>query len=180
MHPVRTVTYELKSGRTPVYLDDEGPFGTLTYVDVAAGRLSYGQTFTLDEHPVLSSLEAHVLPEFGVRVVRFCRRNAKADDYAYYVDDDYDYYVDIVSVTEQGERWVVRDLYLDVLVFNGVRAKILDTDEYLAARAEGHMDAPEADDALLKLHEFLDGLARNGHSLERYLETQGVSLTWRR
>lgn len=179
MHPVRTVTYDL-TAKPPQYLGYDGPFGTLTYVDVAAGRLSYRLEFTADEHPVLSSLEAHVLPEFGVRVVRFCRRNAEADDYAYYVDDDYDYYVDIVSVTEQGERWVVRDLYLDVLVFNGVRAKILDTDEYLVARAEGHMDAPEADDALLKLHDFVDGLARYGHSLERYLETQGVSLTWRR
>lgn len=180
MHPVRVMTYDMTPGRDALYLDNDGPFGRLTYIEATAGKLSYGLEFTADEHPVLSSLEAHVLPELSVRVVRFRRRNAKADDYAYYVDDDYDYYVDIVRVVAQGEQWVVRDLYLDVLVFDGVRAKILDTDEYLEACAEGHMDEDEAGYGLLKLHAFLDGLAKREYTLSRYLASQGVTLTWRR
>jgi predicted RNA-binding protein associated with RNAse of E/G family len=172
MHPVRVNTYNLIPGELR-HLENGLERGTLSYLEMAEGRLAYAFEFSPEEHPTLKALEAHVLPELGLRVVRFEHREALPPG-------DYDYYVDIVSVTEQGERWVVRDLYLDVLVFNEVRAKILDTDEYLAARAEGHMDAHEADEALLKLHDFLDGLARYGYSLERYLETQGVSLTWRR
>lgn len=173
MHPVRTVTYDLEAVSGPVHLEGPSPFGRLTRVDVTKEKLSYGLEFTLDEHPKLAGLEAHVLPVLGVRVSHFEHREKLPPG-------DYDYYVDIVCVTEQGERWVVRDLYLDVLIFDGVRTKILDTDEYLAARVEGHMDAGEADDALLNLHAFLDGMARYGHSLERYLESQGVTLTWRK
>ncbi len=173
MHPVRTNTYDLEAVNGPVHLEGQSPLGRLTYVDVTGEKLSYGLELTLDEHPKLEGLEAHVLPELGLRVVRLEYRKDHAPD-------DSDYYVDIVRVAEQGERWVVRDLYLDVLVFDGVKTKILDTDEYLEALAEGHMDAAEASDALLNLHSFIDGLARHGHSLARYLGSQGVTLTWRR
>lgn len=173
MHSVRVNTYNLMPGKEPRHLENGLERGTLSYLDMAEGQLSYALEFSPEEHPKLKALEAHVLPELGIRVVRFEHRTALPPG-------DYDYYVDIVRVSEQGERWVVRDLYLDVLVFDGVRTKILDTDEYLEARAEGHMDADEADDALLNLHAFIDGLARCGHSLARYLASQGVSLAWRR
>lgn len=171
MHPVRVTTYDLTPSREPLHTDAEGPFGKLVYAEVSGGRLAYDLELGEGEHPLLTRIQGHVLPAHGLKVVRFTRRRPERDDY--------DYYVDIVRVTEQGERWVVRDLYLDVLVFDGVRAKVLDTDEYLAAAAEGHMDEREAEYALLKLHDFIDGLARHGYTLSRYLASQGVTLTWR-
>lgn len=173
MHVVRVNTYTLTPGKEPRHLENGLELGTFSYFETAERQLSYAFEFSHQEHPKLKGLEAHVLPELGIRVVRFEHREAL-------LPDDYDYYVDIVRVAEQGVRWVVRDLYLDVLVFDGVRAKILDTDEYLEARAERHMDEAEAGYALLKLHEFMDGMGQHGYTLSRYLGAQGVTLTWRR
>ncbi len=172
MHPARVTTYDLTPGREPLHTDAEGPFGRLVYTEVSGGRLAYDLELGEGEHPLLSRIQGHVLPAHGLKVVRFTRRRPERDDF--------DYYVDIVRVVDQGERWVVRDLYLDVLVFDGIRARVLDTDEYLEAMAEGHMDDSEAAYALLKLHDFLGGLARHGYRLAQFLESQGVSLSWRR
>ena len=92
----------------------------------------------------------------GVEISRFGYREA------YRPENPFDYYVDIVSVPEQGEFWTVRDFYLDVLVYDGERVKILDTDEYLAAIQEGHLTADEAAHALTALHTFVNDLARHG------------------
>ena len=173
MHPVRTVVYDLVNRREPRYLEGETPLATLTYLNALGKQLSYGLAFTSEEHPLLAAIEAHVLPNLGIRVSRFKRRREHAVD-------DYDYYVDIVNVVERGERWVVRDLYLDVLVFEGEQAKILDTDEYLAAITEGHLEADEAAYALETAHTLLNKLAQHEYNLEMYLQTEGVTLTWRK
>ncbi len=169
MHPVREYTYLLtqklcvhvrgEKTELPEYLC-ESPHG-----------LSYGVAFAEQQHPKLCYRESHVLPELGLEVSRFSHWRE-----AFW--GGFDYYVDIARVAERGERWVVRDLYLDVLVYEGKRAEILDTDEYLEAVQEGHLKAEEAAYALDTAHKLLNGLAHHGYSLETYLQAEGVTLTW--
>ena len=124
------------------------------------------------DHPESLAMRGQVLPNLGIQVVRFEYRKPKR------THANFDYYVDVMQVSEQGERWVVRDLYLDILVFEGKRAEILDTDEYLAAIQEGHLNADEAAYALTTAHSLLNGLAKYGYSLEAYLQAEGVTLAW--
>ena len=55
---------------------------------------------------------------------------------------------------------------------------VLDTDEFLAAQAAGYMTAEEAAGAITTLHGLLNGLAKNGYSLETYLATHNIILEW--
>lgn len=143
------------------------------YLYESSHGLSYGVAFTEQQHPKLRYRESHVLPELGIEVSRFSYRHE-----AFW--RGFDYYVDMACVAERGERWVVRDLYLDVLVYEGKRAEILDTDEYLAAIQENHLNTEETVHALNAAHQLLNGLAYHGYSLEAYLQAKGVTLTWRR
>ncbi len=117
------------------------------------------------------AIEAHVLSALHLQVVRFDWREGEGYDY--------DYYLDIVRVVEVGEeRWVVRDLYLDLVVYDDERAVVLDPDEYLAALREGHLGEWEREHALTVTHEVRNGLAGCGYSLERFLLERGVALDW--
>jgi predicted RNA-binding protein associated with RNAse of E/G family len=120
------------------------------------------------------TMQAHVLPALHLQVVKVFWRERPSYDYG----DGYDYYLDIVRVAETGERWVVRDLYLDLVVFEGHKVEVLDTDEYLEALHEGHFEPGEAEHALTVTHETLNGLAECGYSLESYLAAKGITLTW--
>jgi predicted RNA-binding protein associated with RNAse of E/G family len=172
MHPVTEAVYELKTNQRVRHKGGHAELGRLSYQEVAPSGLSY--RVELDDHPQVSAMRGQVLPGLGLQVVQFEYLEPKP------LHADFNYYVDIVRVTEQGERWVVRDLYLDVLVYEGSGAKILDTDEYLSALQEGHLEADEADYTLKTAHVLLNVLAKHGHSLESYLQTEGVTLTWPR
>ena len=169
MHPVREYVYT--PAKNLCVHTQSGEMETLEYISETPNGLSYLALFDEHRHPKLRARESHVLPRLGVEVSRFEYRRQRTPD-------DFDYYIDIACVTEQGERWVVRDLYLDVLVFTGERAKILDTDEYLAAITEGHLEADEAAYALETAHTLVNKLAQHGYNLENYLQTEGVTLTW--
>lgn len=116
------------------------------------------------------AMQAHIIPELHLQVVRFNWREGQARDF--------DYYIDVIRVVEQGECWVVRDLYLDLIVYEGHKVEILDTDEYLAGLAEGHMDCAEAEHALNVTHTTLNMLAEHDYSLEAYLKRHSIRLSW--
>lgn len=170
MHPVREYTYVLADRRC--VHKQGGEVEALEYLSETSNGLSYLALFDEVRHPKLWCRESHVLPKLGIEISRFGYREA------YRPENPFDYYIDIVQVPEQGECWTVRDLYLDVLVFDGERAEILDTDEYLAALQEGHLATDEA--ALESAHALLNNLATFGYSLEAYLHSEGVTLTWHR
>lgn len=169
MHPVRIYTYATAQ---KLCAHANGTW-YLEYAEANPSQLTYGLRLDEGYHPKIGYRESHVLPGLGLEISRFGYRNQAEWE-------GFDYYVDIISVPEQGERWTVRDLYLDVLVFEGERAKILDTDEYLAALQEGHLGADEAAYALETAHALLNNLATFGYSLEAYLHSEGVTLTWHR
>jgi hypothetical protein len=77
------------------------------------------------------------------------------------LDDPQTWYVDLVTVrrrdADRGECYVVRDLYLDVIVpVDGRHHRLLDLDEYADAIAEGSLDLEDALDGLRRWQAFLD------------------------
>lgn len=171
MHPVREYRYDPAA---KVYLHvTTGETEGLEYAAEAPFGFSYCAVFDEARGPKIGYRESHVLPRLGLKVSRLGYRNRAERE-------GFDYYVDIISVPEQGDLWTVRDLYLDVHVYDGERVKILDTDEYLAAVQEGHLTADEAAHALTALHAFVNGLAQHGYTLDAYLQAEGVTLSWRK
>ena len=116
------------------------------------------------------TMQAHVLSNLHLQVSTMEWREGEGYDY--------DYYLDIVRVVETGKRWVVRDLYLDILVYEGRKVQVLDTDEYLEAVAEGHLGRAEAEHALNVTHDTLNALSKHGNSLEAYLKELDIRLEW--
>ena len=72
------------------------------------------------------------------------------------------WYVDLVKVEVQCDRYIFRDLYIDVIVpTDGRHYRMLDLDEYADAMSDG----------TLPLDDAIDGLRRWQHFLDRYLHT---------
>ncbi len=165
MHPVTEAVYDFEKRQRVRHRMEQAEISRLTHYDVALNELAYVAEH--DDHSESLLMRGQVLPDLGLQVVQFEYREPKRPH------ANFDYYVDMVRVSEQGERWVVRDLYLDILVYEGVKAEIIDTDEYLAAVQEGHLDTEEAAYALTTAHTLLNGLAKHKYSLDAYLRAEG-------
>jgi hypothetical protein len=85
-------------------------------------------------------------------------------------DDPQTWYVDLARVDRRGRRYVVRDLYLDVIVpTDGRHQRLLDLDEFAEAIETGALSTAEAVDGLRRWQRFLD----------RYLHTdRDPQATW--
>ncbi|MGH3825589.1 MAG: DUF402 domain-containing protein [Pseudonocardiaceae bacterium] len=124
------------------------------------------------DHALIYAMESWLLPAIGLRITdRF---------YASEHPCDGDYYVDVVRVGVEGRCWRTEDLYLDLVVRPGRSVEVLDTDEFLDAVLAGLLDRSVAQQALATTYRALDGLARHGYRLERWLSTLGVAPTWSR
>ena len=121
----------------------------------------------------ISYMQGHFIAELGFPISRFAWKP--------HVDETkkLDYYIDIVNLVEHSDSsWHYRDLYFDIALYEGQRADILDTDEYLAACEAGYLDAEEASFAVEKLHDVLNLLAKHAYSLEAILRSRNISLEW--
>ncbi|AWN22939.1 RNA-binding protein [Deinococcus irradiatisoli] len=119
-------------------------------------------------HPRIRAWQAHLLPALGLQVCR----------YEFHGPREHDYYLDLATITARGGVWEMRDHYLDVLLWEGVRAEVVDQDEFLAAVQAGHLSAQQARSVQVQAEGLLTGLARHGHDLRAYLGAHGVELQW--
>ena len=74
--------------------------------------------------------------------------------------------------------WRTTDLYLDITVRTGRDLEVLDTDEVLAAMQAGLIDHPTAVRAFERTHRAVEGIARAGYDVDKWLVGQGVPVTW--
>lgn len=118
----------------------------------------------LVDHPHIAAMKAYLLPALGLQVNRW--KHHPGSEYAWY-----DFYADIMAFDVEETCWTSRDLYLDVIVTEGKGARILDTGEFLGARAEGLLTAAEAEFALTTAHNLLNGLGSCGYSLRAWLRS---------
>lgn len=119
-------------------------------------------------HPRIRAWQAHLLPALGLQVCR----------YEFHGPREHDYYIDLATITQAGGIWTLTDHYLDVLVWEGVRAELIDQDEFMAAVRAGYLDVARAQAVWAQAQALLRGLAEHGHDVQAYLAAQNVRLSW--
>ncbi|MGQ4599943.1 DUF402 domain-containing protein [Nocardia sp. R6R-6] len=116
-------------------------------------------------------LESWLLPELALRATVVRRSPAHHRDAGYRLD--------IGEFTRIGpKRWKAVDHYLDIVVRRGRPAELLGVDELLAAHAAGLVDPTHAHRAFERATTVLEALAAHDHSVEDWLATRGITLTW--
>ncbi|MGB3334846.1 MAG: DUF402 domain-containing protein [Mycobacterium sp.] len=115
-------------------------------------------------------LESWLLPSLGLRATVF--------HFSPGHERDQDFYLDVGEYTAGPQRWHSRDHYLDLVVRTASDVELADTDELMAAVAEGLLSQHDAEQAVLRAVAAVDGLARNGYDLHRWLAGQGMPVTW--
>jgi predicted RNA-binding protein associated with RNAse of E/G family len=122
-------------------------------------------------HERLAGTTCWMLPTLGLRVISWIPRPG--------VEDLEDYYIDMAAITVDDGVWRMVDHYLDIVVWTGHRAEVLDQDEFVVAVLAGHLDAGTAEGALAAGYRVLEGLAAHGYDLDRWLRTAyGIELSW--
>jgi predicted RNA-binding protein associated with RNAse of E/G family len=116
-------------------------------------------------------LQSWLLPDLGLRVTQFSFNPEH--------QRDQDFYADVVRITRNGSRWVTTDLYLDLVLKDGISARVIDTDELVAAVAGGLLSPKDAEYALETTYTAIEGLAIHGYDLAAWLSTRNIALTWK-
>lgn len=154
-HDVCAREHHTNTGCRPVQLYHETPHG-----------LYVARPFV--SHPRIRYWQAHLLPD---RHLVVCR-------YDFHDRREHDYYIDVAQITRDGHVWSVRDLYLDIVLHDGLMAEIIDTDELLAARDSGYITEREMHRAVTVAHDTLATLARARYSLRDWQDAHGLMLDW--
>lgn len=167
MHPPKVSRYDVAARTHTVSKGDVYPVERFEQGD---GWLYLERP--LVDHPHIASMAAYLLPALGLQVNRWGHH--PGSEYAWY-----DFYIDVMAFEPGETLWTSRDFYLDVIVVEGSAAYITDTDEFLAAQAEGLITQAEAAYALEATHTLLNGLGECGYSLRAYLKkTVGLEVTF--
>jgi predicted RNA-binding protein associated with RNAse of E/G family len=116
-------------------------------------------------------LESWLLPSLGLRATVFHFNPGH--------ERDYDYYLDVDEYTPDPATWRSEDHYLDIEVRTGSAASLADVDELLEAVRLGLLTPDVAERAVLRATTAVDGLARHGYDLQRWLAGLGMELSWR-
>lgn len=124
------------------------------------------------DHPRIRAIESWLLPRLGLRVTDFFFHPGH--------ERDQDFYLDVVAVESGARIWHTEDHYLDIVVRTGREVEVLDTDELLAAVTAGLLARTVAQQALHTAFAAVDGLARYGYRLDRWLASLGAYPTWHR
>lgn len=116
-------------------------------------------------------LESWLLPELNLRATIFHFNPGH--------ERDQDFYLDVGRYTPGPDRWESEDHYLDLVVRTGIDVELADVDELLTAVRHNLLAPDVAGQAVQTAVEAVDGLARHGYDLHRWLAGNGVTLTWR-
>lgn len=116
-------------------------------------------------------LESWLLPSLGLRATVFYFNPGH--------ERDHDYYLDVGDYSPGTDVWRSEDHYLDIEVNTGRGARLADVDELVDAVRHGLLAPEAAERAVRRAVAAVDGLARNGYDLCRWLAAAGMELTWR-
>ena len=116
-------------------------------------------------------LESWLLPTLGLRATIFHFNPG--------YEREQDFYLDVGSFTGDGEVWHAEDHYLDLVLRTGAGVELIDVDELIEAVRQGLLAPATATAAVHNAVFAIDGLARHGYHLGRWLAEHEMVLTWR-
>jgi predicted RNA-binding protein associated with RNAse of E/G family len=116
-------------------------------------------------------LESWLLPALNLRVTVFHFNPG--------YERDQDFYLDVGVYTAGPHVWHSEDHYLDLVLRTGRQATVADVDELVLAVREGLLSPEDADRAIRTAVTTVEALARHGYHLDSWLNTIGITLTWR-
>jgi len=126
--------------------DRNGVTYPLDALAVSAHGLYHARPLDQNEHFYYH--ERWVLPGPGWLINRFAFHDHRTDKIDWYIETD------LIEI--DGDRWIVQDGYLDILIDEGVRYQVEDADELAEGMAAGEISI---DHAMAALHAF-DRLCR--------------------
>lgn len=116
-------------------------------------------------------LESWLLPSLGLRINVFHFNPGH--------ERQQDYYLDVGEFTAGNTVWRAEDHYLDIVTHAGEGTELLDLDELLDAHHQGLVSSRTTERAIQRAVHAIEGLAENGHDVQRWLSGNGVELSWR-
>jgi len=166
VHPPKTATFDV---RARINIDTKGHARPVDeYRETGFGLY---MSRAMVARPTAHWVQAWLLPDLGLCVTDWSWNPGH--------ERDQDFYLDVCDIARDGDRWVLTDHYLDIVVRNGRDAEVVDVDEFVAAVACGVLDAASAEAAMHRTHRAVDGLAAHGHDLNAWLGALGITLSWR-
>ena len=121
--------------------------------------------------PQFHYLESWLLPSLGLRASIFHFNPGH--------ERDQDFYLDVGRFTVTGDVWHAEDHYVDLVLRTGSGVTVIDVDELFDAVRDGVLDPASATEAVRVAVATVDGLARHGYDLGRWLAGYEMVLTWR-
>jgi uncharacterized protein len=116
-------------------------------------------------------LESWLLPSLGLRASIFHFNPG--------YERDQDYYLDVGRYTPGASAWHSEDHYLDLIVRTGRGVELNDVDELLTAVRHGLLSPDVGEEAVQSAVTAINGLSKHDYDLDGWLDTAGVTLTWR-
>lgn len=166
MHPPKIATFDVLAR---INIDTKGNARPVDEYRVTPFGLYMSRAMI--NRPTAHWVESWLLPDLGLCVTDWWWNPGHARHQ--------DFYLDVCDIARDGDRWVLTDHYLDIVVRTGREAVVIDVDEFVAAVATGVLAPKAAEQAMHTAYRAVDGLAAHGHDLDAWLAPMGITLTWK-
>ncbi|MBK4150958.1 DUF402 domain-containing protein [Corynebacterium macginleyi] len=164
LHPVKQETFNTAD------FTNTDPKGYLRHVDTYT-ETDFGLYMARGaNHPRFGYLESWLLPGLNLRANIFHFRPG--------IEVEQDFYIDVARIQRQGDEWITRDLYVDLVTTTGEPITVLDIDELSAATSAGLISAEEAELAIDTTLNAVEGITRHGDDAMAWLAHCGIDLFW--
>lgn len=166
MHPPKITVFDVAAG---INIDTKGVERPVDEYRVTPFGLYMSRAMV--GRPTAHWIQTWLLPELGLAVTDWWWNPGHARDQ--------DFYLDVCRIDRDGERWVLTDHYLDIVVRQRRGAEVVDVDEFVAAVGLGLLTPDAAEAAMHHTHAAVAGIAAHGHDLDAWLAGIGITLSWR-
>ena len=165
MHPPKSATFDVAAR---INIDTKGRARPVQEYRVTPFGLYMGRPVV--DRPSAHWMQSWLLPGLGLCVTDWWWNPGH--------ERDQDFYLDVCEIVRDGDRWLLTDHYLDIVLRDGRGAEVVDVDEFVGAVASGMLGPAAAEAAMRHTHRAVDGLAAHGHRLDAWLGGLGIELGW--
>jgi uncharacterized protein len=166
VHPPKSACFDVQAG---INIDTKGRERVVDEYRTTPFGLYMSRAVV--NRPTAHWIESWLLPELGLCVTDWWWNPGHAREQ--------DFYLDVCEIVRHGDRWLLTDHYLDIVVRHGRGAELIDVDEFVDAVALGLLAPDVAEAALQRACRAVEGLAAHGYDLDAWLGGMGITLCWK-